>query len=602
MERLSSDALLSLVRTDLDVQCPLRGMHPDSTAREYAAYYLETELLKKYTDNVSEYSADRAQDKFLSANEKCRRWEYKPESLLDELLLGTFAEKMRMFFTVDYGDPLIQTFGQILDDSRFGPGANTGLPSSLADHYSKSYDSVLGFTSETLYVAYTGWCCENTLRLEAELSRILGGGNDPYTLFDFNELFFVTKNNEIDRCACKEPAGNAHGQLGIGEIITTRLKTVFNISLSEQPQYNRELARLGSLYDGFVTVDLVSASDSNALAMTRRFTPKSFHNWLDLYRTPNVKLPDGELVPLHMLSSMGNGFTFPYETALFLCVVSAVYDVLGIPMLRNTGSTERHTAKPGNFGVFGDDIIVVKDAAPMLLRLLRLLGHTVNNRKTSLLGPFRESCGCDYYNGLNVRPVHLTAFEKPQEIYIAVNLLNEWTARTGISLPRSVDYLMGGMKKILYVPMHEAHDAGLKIPLHLMNRKPKARTPKAGTEGIGYRFCRDVPGYKLYHYRCLRPEGMTKRIGEWYVASPPRRGDTVVRLRVANASGVIASYLRGYIRDSKLNVRANIVTYKIRDHLTPSWDAGMNTDCLPKQTNLLSVRSAVERNLLKMWM
>jgi hypothetical protein len=84
---------------------------------------------------------------------------------------------------------------------------------------------------------------------------------------------------------------------------------------------------------------------------------------------------------------MGNGFTFELETLIFIGIISGV-----------TG------LRPGlDFLVYGDDIIVPKDAARNVLSALRLFGFTPNERKTFVDGPFRESCGGDYFAGVPVR-------------------------------------------------------------------------------------------------------------------------------------------------------------------------------------------------------
>jgi hypothetical protein len=62
---------------------------------------------------------------------------------------------------------------------------------------------------------------------------------------------------------------------------------------------------------------------------------------------------------------------------------------------------------PLDFSVYGDDIVVRGSLAPEVLKLLRLIGFRHNPRKTFIQGQFRESCGSDWFNGKDVRPVTL---------------------------------------------------------------------------------------------------------------------------------------------------------------------------------------------------
>jgi hypothetical protein len=55
--------------------------------------------------------------------------------------------------------------------------------------------------------------------------------------------------------------------------------------------------------------------------------------------------------------------------------------------------------------VFGDDIIVDWYAAPECIRVLNLLGFSVNEDKTYIEGQFREACGVEAYRGNEIQPL-----------------------------------------------------------------------------------------------------------------------------------------------------------------------------------------------------
>jgi len=89
-------------------------------------------------------------------------------------------------------------------------------------------------------------------------------------------------------------------------------------------------------------------------------------------------------------SSMGNGYTFEMETVLFLATAQAVCEELGLPKWEVTA--------------YGDDLTIGVEGVDLLTRALTFLGFSVNLSKSFWTGPFRESCGKDYFLGTNVRP------------------------------------------------------------------------------------------------------------------------------------------------------------------------------------------------------
>jgi len=122
-------------------------------------------------------------------------------------------------------------------------------------------------------------------------------------------------------------------------------------------------------------------------------------------RSPTTITPRWE-VRLEILSSMGNGYTFPLQTMIFCCAIRAVRRYLCLGGYR-AGST---------WSVFGDDIIVPTFMYGRVIRLLELIGCTPNVNKSFAEGPFRESCGKDYFLGIDIRPVYISVAEKPHRL------------------------------------------------------------------------------------------------------------------------------------------------------------------------------------------
>jgi len=183
---------------------------------------------------------------------------------------------------------------------------------------------------------------------------------------------------------------------------------------------------------------------------------------------------------------MGNGFTFPLETAIFASAVKAVYQLKGItPRLGD--------ARTQNAAVFGDDIVVRKDCYDATIALLQRLGFSVNVTKSFNDGTFRESCGYDYYDGVNVRPVFVESLETPQDVYSAFNRLSRWSAENRIPLVHSLLYLRG-LASFNVIPFGESDDSGFKVPYKVFRSKPPLKprgpwppVPEDGTGFLSYR-------------------------------------------------------------------------------------------------------------------
>lgn len=242
-------------------------------------------------------------------------------------------------------------------------------------------------------------------------------GSDEVRIVPGNVLFTVPKNTEIDRCACKEPDLNMYLQRGFGAVIRRSLKRV-GIDLNDQSR-NRTLARQGSLDGTLATLDLSSASDSISSELVYQFLPDLWFTTLNALRSP-VTVIDGEVHVNEMFSSMGNGFTFELESLIFYCVSRAVAYHLGIS---------------GVISVYGDDIIVPVDIAELLSFVLGVLGFEVNTKKSFYTGPFRESCGGHYHNGLDITPFYVKApLEKLTDLIRVCNQLRRWATSDGLEI------------------------------------------------------------------------------------------------------------------------------------------------------------------------
>lgn len=206
-----------------------------------------------------------------------------------------------------------------------------------------------------------------------------------------NRVTFVDKDAKTDRPIAIEPTLNIYAQLGIGQLIRKRLRRI-GIDLSTQ-LVNQNLAWLGSRDDFLCTIDLSSASDTVSYFVVEALLPPDWFHALDLTRSKQGLLPDGTVLTYEKFSSMGNGYTFELETLIFHAL--------------NVATQMYHSALPPLSYVYGDDIIAPSVVYHQLTEIFAELGFTVNRKKSYCTGPFRESCGRDFYAGQNVRSWYL---------------------------------------------------------------------------------------------------------------------------------------------------------------------------------------------------
>lgn len=454
MSNVSRRTFLSCLQADLSLFEFADKKSPFSLKSSVAATMLSESVFKKFEDPNPGADA-KAIEKFLAVNERMRTYKLVVESSWDEVVVGNVKTCLDNFLHPE-GMPLVDSYQQLFEAGETGPGAS--VAGRGGDFYTKMFSSELSTTDLSLYAEYRSNIKGITSWSEAENLRFTT--LDGPRLVEGNRLSCVPKNIDIARTICTEPTLNMWYQLGMGNVLRERLRSFFGIDLRFVADVNRHLARLGSLdedgYRSFSTIDLESASDSISLELVDKLLPQWFSDILRYLRSPISRMPDGSALALNMVSTMGNGFTFPLQTLLFSAVVSAVYAEKGIPL--NRVSSE----KP-NWSVFGDDIIVRSDAFDRVVHVLELLGFRVNAEKSFNRGPFRESCGCDFFKGHMVRGVYLKHLSTAQDTYVAFNKLVRWSARNQISLDTTLQYLL---KKapFLGVPYWESDDAGFKVP------------------------------------------------------------------------------------------------------------------------------------------
>ena len=380
------------------------AIHAFNGRTDFASTYLTAEYHSKYCDESvvpGPVRRDAAIRKFLECEER-----NAITNLVLERIDPGFNILPRVSFVsfLRFARRLIRDIlGPLSDEvvlGEFSGGASTSRPRTRSH-------PALKFTGE-VDITEEAWPFVDLIHRQAPLLRQHGA----FTSFREvrgSVLFTVPKKTDIDRCACKEPDVNMFLQKGVGRHIRRRLLR-YNINLNDQ-RINRGLAQDGSRYDNLATLDLSSASDTISQAAVSMLLPPIWFEYLNSIRSKDVEI-DGELHRLEMFSSMGNGFTFELETLIFFALMRTVAYFEGVP---------------GVVSIYGDDIVIPSGIGDLASFVLGTFGFRVNEDKSFISGPFRESCGGHYYNGFDVTPFYLKrAATHMTDVIRVANQLRRW--------------------------------------------------------------------------------------------------------------------------------------------------------------------------------
>jgi hypothetical protein len=145
-------------------------------------------------------------------------------------------------------------------------------------------------------------------------------------------------------------------------------------------------------------------------------------------RSSFTQLPDGRKVRLASFAPMGSAVCFPIEAMCFYA--------LAVAAISMHTSTTRYLRLPNKqfrapeVYVYGDDIIVRREDYASLLQYFPEVGLKFNLGKCCVARFFRESCGCDAFDGIDVTPIrlrttwHHRGIREPRELVSYVALSN----------------------------------------------------------------------------------------------------------------------------------------------------------------------------------
>jgi hypothetical protein len=356
-------------------------------------------LLRKLVDLPTSYDRKAvAEDGFLKNEATCLRTNRR----LQPYLPPFFGEEDGVRAHIERARKIVESIlGHFPDviDGRFGPGATYADRGRLTTIPDKMMSSPT-LTSEAwpYHFPWSGtlWAkaCASSGR---EVSFVRG-----------NRFTTVPKDCEKERGIAVEPSINVFYQLGYGRVIRKRLEKA-GVNLAIGQDIHRRVACEASIRGHLATIDLSNASDTICRNLVKLLLPPKWYRALNDLRSKRT-LFRGKWHLLEKFSSMGNGFTFELETLIFLSLILAL------------STTDQKLVAGTNVFVFGDDIIVPTEVSSDVISMLEFFGMSVNKGKTFVDGPFRESCGGDYFLGVDVRPLFLK--ESPNEPQQLISLAN----------------------------------------------------------------------------------------------------------------------------------------------------------------------------------
>jgi len=306
---------------------------------------------------------------------------------------------------------------------KFGPGASSGVKGS---HF---YDKLGQLTVTSRAAPLARLLINLNPYLKSELGQRM-------KIVSGSKMSVVPKNEHIGRTICSEPSLNMAIQLSLGMQIEEGLKSI-GVDISCQQDKNANLAISGSISNDTCTIDLRSASDLIQFDLLEQLWPASWIWWFKVSRSEQTHISNMKCdVNLPMVSTMGNGFTFPMMTLTILGLIYGVYSVYFSHLLSHNGNLDYNKV-----AVFGDDIICHSEVYDKVKTCLHESGLSVNEDKSYVRGPFRESCGTDAYSGDIITPFYVKALASNPEIYIAYNGLMSWCRRNNIFLPLTLNLL-----------------------------------------------------------------------------------------------------------------------------------------------------------------
>lgn len=217
-----------------------------------------------------------------------------------------------------------------------------------------------------------------------------------------SRLAAVPKTAKAPRLIASEPSYHQWCQQKLLSYIDTKSRSTrigkfvdfHNQKLSQllvaQSSQNRSLSTLdlSSASDRVTTLHVECLFRSNPTLLSQIHACRT--------RTTVDGISDRGIQFIKKFATMGSALTFPLQSIFFLAVALAS---------AGASTKEEIDQLVGKVRVFGDDIIVPTTSYDDVVLNLTSLGLRVNSSKSFTKGNFRESCGMDCFDGVDVTPV-----------------------------------------------------------------------------------------------------------------------------------------------------------------------------------------------------
>lgn len=453
----------------------------DSTDDPYTfkCRYQMSDLFKKYRFQKDLFSSDQlaeaAEMQFL--DNQCRLAD------LDLTRLPEYCKHV-LFVAAGYCHSILGNYE--LEEHyalcRNGRKASVGIPMRAATEAARYEAPITGSSEHIAWFSAVHLAEDNSVR-DYVLDRWSRLPDDVPLFRNVEELAltFVPKTFKSLRSIMPNTTIGAFYSDGLGKLIAQRLRKA-GYDITDLQQRHRELACSGSITGQLVTADQSLASDNITLELVKAIVPSRWFGALNYGRIQWVKTPSGLSVKTPTFCTMGIGFTFPLQTLIFLCLLKAI-DMI-------------YTHGRSTVSVYGDDLIYDKSMHPFVMRVFDRLGLKINTDKTFADGCFRESCGSDFFAGVDVRPFQpknergsfVNRIDYEAILYTYTNgLLRRWCRE---DVPITFDFLLEELSKVsrgvLRVPDDFPDSSGIKVssPRDTLNKTCLLAPIKHGKHGV----------------------------------------------------------------------------------------------------------------------
>lgn len=356
------------------------------------------------------------------------------------------AERVKKVISLVFAGPLSRIDREVMNGEllpKHGPGATAdklvGNEKWLLTEWTERLERL--FTHEEYLFP-----SDSILRDSTESIKLLAPGDERPS-----KVILVPKTAASPRVIAIEPTCMQYVQQGFLRSLVPALEADKSskdfVGFTDQ-EPNQRLAAYGSAEGGLATLDLSEASDRVANWLVEELFADFpwFLEGIQACRSTHASLPDGRVIELVKYASMGSALTFPLEAMVFSAIcIEAVCRALSMPL-----SSRSIRSLRGRVRVYGDDIIVPVDCAEQVVESLEIFGFKVNRTKSFWTGEFRESCGREYWRGLDVSHIKVRS-EFPTDLHSAEEAISTLSTRNQLfeaGFVVAVDFLDGVLHKV----------------------------------------------------------------------------------------------------------------------------------------------------------